>query len=366
MPIDKLVSNVNGSHLEALKYLFSENSERVVIASPFLPSDVEPFLEQFEFSNISSVDLITTFKNCDPEQVTKPKQLMGFFQHFTRKYPALKFKLHVNNSLHGKIYIAQKAKLSNAIISSANFTKNGVLENHEWGISTQDSEIIFSLIEELFESVDYPEITYSQIEKACMFADQYKENHPDWLKTPTVHSDILDQVYSVEDELNLEPQYFLKPIGHSDSPIRLEDKRDFSDLHQNLHFSKKKPKGVRKGDIVITTGVGCGSLLSYFKVTGGLQYISEHEIKSEPWKERWPWYMEGRNQSQSFSSKWWAHNIQRSSALSEYLDKHPSIPVTQAGGFSLGTLNMGNDKVKITKEFGEFLIAKIIAAEKNA
>ena len=101
------------------------------------------------------------------------------------------------------------------------------------------------------------------------------------------------------------------------------------------------------------------------RVTGGLQHIESSEIENEPWKERWPWYLEGRNQSQSFGSKWWVFNIQRNVVLDEYLVSKPNTPVTQAGGFSLGTLNMGNDKVRITKEFGDFLIDKIVNAEKN-
>ena len=80
--------------------------------------------------------------------------------------------------------------------------------------------------------------------------------------------------------------------------------------------------------------------------------------------ERWPWYMEGRNQSPDFSRQWWVYNLQRKDALNEFLEKYPSVPVTAAGGFNLGTLNMGNDKVRITKEFGDFLISKIEASIK--
>jgi len=172
-------------------------------------------------------------------------------------------------------------------------------------------------------------------------------------------SDILESVYSVEDVSNNDPQYFLKPVGVTESPILLEDQRDFSELHQNLHFSKRKPKGVRKGDVLITVAVTAGALLSYFKVTGGLQEVTEDEILRDSWKERWPWYMEGRNLSPKFGAQWWIHNIQRKDVFNEFLELYPGIPVTSAGGFSLGTLNYGGDKVKITKEFGDFLISKI-------
>ena len=69
--------------------------------------------------------------------------------------------------------------------------------------------------------------------------------------------------------------------------------------------------------------------------------------------------MEGRNQSPEFGRTWWVHDIRRQDALNEFLEKYPGIAVTHAGGFSLGTLNMGSDKVRITEEFGNFLISKI-------
>jgi len=69
--------------------------------------------------------------------------------------------------------------------------------------------------------------------------------------------------------------------------------------------------------------------------------------------------MEGRNQSPKFGSQWWVHNIQKTVVLDEFLQKWPGVDVTHAGGKGLGTLNFGSDKVRITKEFGDFLIQKI-------
>ena len=47
----------------------------------------------------------------------------------------------------------------------------------------------------------------------------------------------------------------------------------------------------------------------------------------------------------------------------EFEELYPDVPVTYVGGFSLGTLNRGNDKVRITEEFGDFLISKILEHE---
>lgn len=273
-------------------------------------------------------------------------------------------KLHIDNHLHGKLYLTITNSIRTLILTSANFTRNGLCNNHEWGLAVNEGSVIDELINDLFESIEYQDVTYTQVKRACLFAEQYKREHPEWTKKPNISSDILESVYSVENTSNTNPKYFLKPVGVTESPILLKDQRDFSDLHQNLHFSKKKPKGVRKGDVLITVAVTAGSLLSYFKITGGLQEVTKDEILRDEWKERWPWYMEGRNLSPDFGSQWWTHNIQRRDMLNEFLEIYPGVPVTYAGGFTLGTLNYGGDKVRITKDFGDFLISKIGEATK--
>lgn len=355
----RMVSNSGINHLGELKKLFQSNAERLIIASPFLATNISKLLTEFSFSEIKLIELITTFKPSDPEQLTKPKILKEFFEYFTSNHPNIKIKLHVDNHLHGKLYISMHGSNRSLILGSANFTRNGLCNNHEWGVFIEDDAVIDSIVDDLFDSIEYQDVTYHQISKACLFAEQYTSEHPDWTKTPDVVSDILERIYTVEDSGNTDPQYFLKPIGHTELPILLEEQHDFSDLHQNLHFSKKMPKGVKKGDIVITTAIGAGSLLSYFKVTGGLHHATEEEISKDEWKERWPWYMEGRNQSTQFGGEWWVHNIRRQDALNEFLERYPGVPVTYAGGFGLGTISRGNDKVKITREFCKFLISKI-------
>jgi phosphatidylserine/phosphatidylglycerophosphate/cardiolipin synthase-like enzyme len=355
----KIVSNSEKTHLDELRVFFQSNASRLIIASPFLATNITHLLNEFSFSNIDEIELITTFKPKDIEQLSKPAILKDYFGYFKEKYPNIKTRLHVDNQLHGKLYISLNHGRRSLIISSANFTRNGLCNNHEWGLLVNDNDLIDTVVEDLINSIEYPDVTYNQIKKACEHADIYKRDHPEWTKKPEVVSDILEQVYSVNDSSNTEPQYFLKPVGVTENPVLLEDKEDFSELNQYLHFSKKKPKGVRKGDILITVAVTAGSLLSYFKVTGVPQEVTEEEKRKDKWKERWPWYVEARNQSPEFGKSWWSYNIQRKNALQEFLSTNPGKAVTYAGGFSLGSLNYGSDKIRITKEFGEFLISKI-------
>jgi len=360
----KVVSNSEKNHLDELRTLFQSNANRLIIASPFLAPNITELLNEFTFANTESIELITTFKPKDSEQLTKPEILRDFFDFFKKEYPEIKVKLHINNQLHGKLYLRIDHSRRSLILSSANFTRNGLCNNDEWGLSVDDDTVIDEVINGLFESIEYHDVPYTQIKQACLQAEFYKRDHPEWIKKPDIFSDILDIVYTVENTSNTNPKFFLKPIGVTDRPILLKDQRDFSNLNQNLHFSKKKPKGVRKGDVLITVAVTAGSLLSYFKVTGGLQEVTKDEILRDGWKERWPWYLAGRNSSPGFGGQWWIHNIQREDVRKEFLELYPDTPVTSAGGFTLGAINFGADKVQITKEFADFLISKIKDAVK--
>ncbi len=357
----QIISNLEDSnHLYHVTKVFN-NSDKIIIVSPFLSSNLNELLSRFDFSTLNEIDLITTFKPQTEEQITKPFILKDYFEYFSQYYPKAKTKLHIDNELHGKIFFGTKNGKKTLVLGSANFTNNGLQKNHEWSFLIREQSSIDSLIEEVFGCIEYLDVTYTQIKKACQFADVYNRNNPDWMKQTDIHSDILEDVYTVEDKDNDNPQYFLKPMGVTENPILLEDHRPFNDLHENLHFSKKRPKGVKKGDIVITVAVTAGALISHYKVTGSLNQVTEQEIQAAPWKERWPWYIEARNLSTEFGEKWWEYNLQKKALLEEFLDRYPESHVTVAGGRTLGTLNFGSDKVLITKEFGDFLISKIEA-----
>ena len=360
MSATELVTNNETSHLDELIKLFSEDTKHIIITSPFLAKNMSSILDNINFQKIETFELITTFKPKDKEQLTKPFSIKQIFDYFKNNNIKTELKIHISNELHGKAYISKRTKQNAAIVTSANLTTNGLTKNKEWGILTEDNRIIDKLENEIFESIEYCDLTYNQICKAVLFAKQYESEHPDWIAMPDIFSDILESVYSVDDKNNSNTQYFLKPIGTSEYPINIEDKTDYSHTHENLHFSKKGiPKSIRKGDCVIVYAIPAGAVVSYYKVTGGAQKSTLNEIKLEPWKERWPWFVESRNISPRYGEVWWRHNIKYKDLLKEFLNKHPETPATYAGGRTLGTLNFGSDNVHITKEFGEFLISKI-------
>lgn len=358
----KLVSNnTNQTHLDELKCLCLLRPKTIVFVSPFLASEMTSLLGEFDFTYIEEFVLITTFKTNDKEQLTKPFQLRDLYTFFDERYPSIKVMVHVNNSLHGKLYFFDFMPEEKLLLSSANFTRNGLENNSEWGLLVSDKETIQQAKEEVFADLDQEQLTKLQVSKACEHAKWYIENNPQWVKEEEpVELNILKYVTASEDSTNTDPKYYLKPLGHTDERIWKDDQRDFSDKYQKQHFSSaRQPIRVRKGDYLITTAIGAGSLLSYFRVTGTPEWVTDEELAKSPRLERWRWYLESENMSRDFGAKWWEFDLLRNELSDEFNDLYPDVCVTKAGGFNLKSINYGSDKLELTPEFGKFLIEKI-------
>jgi hypothetical protein len=352
-----LISNSTNPHKGVLNSLLRECHGTLFIASPYLAETMGAFLEEFDFSNVTHIDLMTTLKPNDPEQLTKPFQLKDFFDHFKSKYPKTQVHVHIDNHLHGKLYILGKTNRK-MIITSANFTNKGMVGNHEFGHLIDNDTLIQQTLDELQKCIEYKELSYEQIQKACLFSETYRTQNPDWIKTPSIQCDILKTVCADTDPKNVSPKYYLKPLGDlKKEPINWDSQRDFSELNQRIHF-KKAPEGIRKGDVIITTAIGCGALLSYFYVTLGPKKMTSLELKKEPRCERWSWYVEGRNQSPIFVKKWSVAKLNRDDLSNEFIELYPDIALTKAGN-KIVPIILQCGYAQLTKEFGEFLISRI-------
>ena len=166
---NKIISNTSSTHLAFIKDLFASCSGRVVIASPFLAQSVKDLLKKFTFSNVKEMTIITTFKTDNLEQLSKPFQLKDFFEFFMENYPHVKINIHISNGLHGKIYACINEKCSSLVITSANFTNNGLLHNDEWGYLVDNESEISYIIDDLYSTIDYFEVTYNQIKERVFF-----------------------------------------------------------------------------------------------------------------------------------------------------------------------------------------------------
>jgi hypothetical protein len=85
------------------------------------------------------------------------------------------------------------------------------------------------------------------------------------------------------------------------------------------------------------------------------------EIEDDDWLERWPWYVNAHNLTPYFGATWSNHNLFIGALMNAFLLSNPDEAITAVGGQTLGALNFGKDKVKLSPDFARYIINQVVA-----
>jgi HKD family nuclease len=358
----KIIDNLSNTdnHSTRLKGLFKE-SDTVILTSPFLMTDFADFFGEIDLRQLKKLHLITTLSPKSFDQIKKISSLISFIEFPDIKDKIVNTQISLNNKLHGKIYIFKKSdNFISAIISSANFTDSGLARNHEWGIEISDKEEIKKLENSILNSIEFSDLTFDEIYRMQKATTDFLAEQPQ-TEARDIDLKLTDLLSSSSwiSQLNDTIEFWLKPIGVSDNPVT-ED-RLFDKLEDELYFSKLRPNGVKPNDILIAYGVGTTKILSIYRATSFPIIATEDEIEEDDWLERWPWYVQAYNLTPNFGATWSNHNLWINSLKDEYLKPYPDRTITAVGGQTLGALNYGKDKLKLSPDFAKFIIDKVVA-----
>lgn len=356
--IDNLVSGER--HLEKIRQHF-EASEEVLIASPFLMNDFSSFFTGLNTEVLKRFDLVTTLPAQAFEQQPKIYSLLSLLSSPTFAGGNIKCSVSLDNSLHGKIYIFKKVDGSKvAIISSANFTNNGLAKWHEWGVEIYDSVTIDGLERSLRNSIHFADISKEQLQLWQKRVNDHLAASP----APSMENQALDLLSDLKSKnlanlLSSNPTIWLKPIGAMGYPVTSE--RLFDDAVYPLHFAKE-PQRVAIGDIAICYGVGAGKLLSVYRVFSPVRKATPDQVESEEWMQRWPWIRDGQNLTPNYGRNWAAHSLFLKTLAEQFLSSFPDKNLTPSSK-TLGALNYGHDKFRLSREFAEYLLKAVLTLE---
>jgi len=71
--------------------------------------------------------------------------------------------------------------------------------------------------------------------------------------------------------------------------------------------------------------------------------------------------VQAHNLTPNFGSTWATHNLWINSLKDEFLVTNPDEAITAVGRQTLGALNYGKDKLKLSPDFAKFIIDKVVA-----
>lgn len=336
-----ITDNINSNHYIEIRNILKDADEFVLI-SPFLQENFDVFFEEITQLGINKIRLITTIKEDVPEVFKKASALKSFKDN-VNKYNGLEYSVQINNKLHGKIYVAVKNGIPvKGIITSANFTNMGLKNNYEWGVLIKETEQLTAILKDL-DSVSGLPLADETLDKIIAEI----ASHPDKTKyEKRVKISINLDKYLKHPSVTIDKNknYFIKPMGSTEEPFPLT--MVLNDKNQLIQFSDK-PKSVKVGDILICYAVGSTKLLGCFEV------CTDYEKTGDD-GDRWPWAVNALNLLPEYSKNWTQYTNTISSIQDSFKD---GTPLTMNGGKTLGALQWGKDKIRITPEFAKHVIS---------
>ncbi|MDA3846701.1 MAG: phospholipase D family protein, partial [Vallitaleaceae bacterium] len=327
----KVLNNLKENHFTHILNIL-EKMDELLIVSPFLMDDFEEFLYEAKVMGIKKVTLITTLKDNTSDLLHKADSLYSFSVKCLEHN--IQAVIKIDNSLHGKIYITSSNGIPfKGIITSANFTNAGLNRNHEWGVLLDESSELIEVIKDV-NNVSSNPLSKKALEAIVSDIDRYIKVHGE-NKEPKIKLSVRKYINGDTEKKKGRKKYFFKPLGSSDEPFTID--RKLSEDKQVIHFSKRRPRAVGVGDILICYAVGVDTkLLGYFEV------ISEPKL-IEVEGERWPWQVEVKNLDPEYSNNWGIRNI----TINDTIESYPTdLPLTAVGRRSIGTLQWGSDKLE--------------------
>lgn len=333
------------NHLERVKTLFGKCDEALIV-SPFVSSFAINSLNQWVTAKFKKLTFITTLKEKDPDQLNKVPLLLELFQK--SKELGYDLYLRIDNSLHGKLYIGVKDEhFTGGIITSANFTENGLKNNHEWGVYFTDEKILADISKKTLTDASI-ELT----EKDLLKMKKWMNNNPmKEYKIPTINVSFIDMIER-NCSSNTKVTYWLKPLGKSPKPVPSDIL--FIDDECQITFTKKNPSGVKEGDVLIAYSVVSQLLISVF-VAGAERGRLAHF--DNPGDEQWPNYIKCRNLTPEYGAKWPEMKLTLRDVRNDFI-KNSTAHITPTGN-SINALQRGSDHIRLTSEFAEFLIDRM-------
>ncbi|WP_044482066.1 restriction endonuclease PLD domain-containing protein [Paenibacillus antibioticophila] len=215
----RILNNIDSSHFNETKNLVRGANEFFII-NPYLVDSFDVFFDEIIApSRVRRIVLITTLRDNDPDLFSKANSLYSFSVNCLTR--SIEYRVHVDNKLHGKIYIASKdANPIRGIITSANFTDRGLNYNHEWGVEIDDSSLLKQIITDIGK-VSSHALTNDELHNIIVKIDCFSQN----VRLPTapkISLEVNNFIKHKVAETKTDIRYFIKPVGFSDEPFETQ------------------------------------------------------------------------------------------------------------------------------------------------
>lgn len=201
----ELIDNIDSAmnHREQILSLMDESDE-ILITSPYLMRDFKVFFNDRLLPRIKKIGIVTTLLPKSLDQIKKVYSLKSLLEIPEIKSGKIECNISLNNKLHGKIYIFKNSgNYVGGLISSANFTDNGLWINHEWGVMFRNHEFLSNLENSISNTIEprFKIISHNSILRLLSRLEAFL-NKKGAIEESEIDLDLTEFIETVESEEN--------------------------------------------------------------------------------------------------------------------------------------------------------------------
>ena len=341
MGVIVLSNNGEHNHYDILTK-YSKMADRIIIVSPFLAADMSRIL-----SRMPTIKHIELYTNLDGYGMAGNvlSAICGLYKYGLEKGVSVSVKY--NDRLHGKAYLLYDGNEGKGcIITSGNFTDDGLKNNHEYGVFLDNESKQEELRKQIY-NLDCSELSHEEVIELLAKADEFAMKHSETKISVFKAADYINNRMILPDNC----KFFIKVLGAEDRPIS----REYTIIKDNEIGFSKIPSRISKDDILVCHAKQVGNVLGVCK------------IESEPAKklaafegDRWEWKITTSCISEQYSLHWWDYGIRTLDLEAEYnRTKKEGEHITMRETDTIrGCLRRGYGE--ITREFAQFVMDRIL------
>lgn len=147
-----------------------------------------------------------------------------------------------------------------------------------------------------------------------------------------------------------ERNYWLKPVGIPEEEPNLYQK--FSLPEVRIDFAES-PHAIQMRDVVIVYRIGVSKIIYISECASSVIQATRLEIEKDSWRERWSWYIYGKNASPNYGAVWSKFDLRPFALVEKFNRLYPDEKQ------NIGTIKYGSDKAQISKEFASYIMRRI-------
>ena len=322
---------------------YAAMADRMVIISPFLSPDMPGLL-----AGMPSIKRIELYTNLDGYGMASSviSSINGLYEYGREQ--GIDIVVKYNDHLHGKAYLLYEGTESRGfLITSGNFTDNGLKHNHEYGVFLDNESLQIKLTDQI-SGLSWMGLSFKDVISLNKKAEEFMKEHTE-AKQPVFK--VCDYISSRRKIMPDSCKYFVKPLGNADRPVN----RGYTIIDDNYIGFSGERSDISEGDFFVCHAVKTGNVLGICQVLGNVQKES-----TDFEGDRWNYKFMTECITEEYSTHWWDYDLKTFQLVREFnKSRKQEEHVTSRGTDSLGALQFGSQAVRVTREFVQFILDKI-------